>query len=89
MTTGVLIAQIFNGLSLFTILALMGIGLAVVFGLMGVINMAHGELMAFGAFSTYLTSLAFLKFAPGWIDIYFPIGLVVAFSQHGACRSGT
>lgn len=79
MTTGVLISQIFNGLSLFTILALMGIGLAVVFGLMGVINMAHGELMAFGAFSTYLTSLFFLKYAPSLMDIYFPIGLIAAF----------
>lgn len=79
MTTGVLISQIFNGLSLFTILALMGIGLAVVFGLMGVINMAHGELMAFGAFSTYLTSVFFLKYAPSLMDIYFPIGLIAAF----------
>lgn len=79
MTASVLISQVFSGLSLFTILALMGIGLAVVFGLMGVINMAHGELMACGAFSTYLTSLFFLKFAPRLIDIYFPIGLIVSF----------
>jgi urea transport system permease protein len=79
MTASVLISQVFNGLSLFTILALMGIGLAVVFGLMGVINMAHGELMAFGAFSTYLVSQFFLKFAPGLIDIYFPIGLAISF----------
>ena len=41
--------QAFNGLSLFTILVLMALGLAIVFGLMGVINMAHGELMAMGA----------------------------------------
>ena len=80
MTADVLISQVFNGLSLFTILALMAIGLAVVFGLMGVINMAHGELMALGAFMTYLTSQVFLRWAPGLIDIYFPIGLVVAFA---------
>jgi urea transport system permease protein len=73
----------FNGLSLFTILALMAIGLAVVFGLMGVINMAHGELMALGAFMTYLTSEFFLRFLPGMIDLYFPIGLVVAFTATG------
>src|ERR1700733_1630717 len=79
LTADVLISEIFNGLSLFTILALMAIGLAVVFGLMGVINMAHGELMALGAFMTYLTSQCFLRFFPGLIDIYFPIGLVVAF----------
>jgi urea transport system permease protein len=84
LTSAVLITQIFNGLSLFTILALMGSGLAVVFGLMGVINMAHGELMALGAFTTYLTSVFFLRFAPGLIDIYFPIGLVLAFCATGA-----
>jgi urea transport system permease protein len=80
LTADVLITQVFNGLSLFTILALMGIGLAVVFGLMGVINMAHGELMALGAFMTYLTSEFFLKFLPGSIALYFPVGLVVAFA---------
>ena len=50
--------QLFNGISLFSILLLMAIGLAVVFGLMGVINMAHGELMAMGAYTTYLVSVA-------------------------------
>ena len=48
--------QLFNGVSLFSILLLMAIGLAVVFGLMGVINMAHGELMAMGAYITYLVA---------------------------------
>jgi urea transport system permease protein len=80
LTADVLITQMFNGLSLFTILALMAIGLAVVFGLMGVINMAHGELMALGAFMTYLTSEFFLRFFPGSIGFYFPVGLVVAFA---------
>lgn len=42
--------QVFNGISLFSILALMALGLAIVFGLMGVINMAHGELMMLGAY---------------------------------------
>jgi urea transport system permease protein len=58
----------------------MAIGLAVVFGLMGVINMAHGELMALGAFMTYLTSEFFLRFLPDSIGLYFPVGLVVAFA---------
>jgi urea transport system permease protein len=49
--------QAFTGLSIFTILMLMALGLAIVFGLMGVINMAHGELMAMGAYTTYGTSL--------------------------------
>ena len=61
--------QLFNGVSLFSILLLMAIGLAVVFGLMGVINMAHGELMAMGAYITYLVSLGFHRWAPGWMDV--------------------
>ena len=52
--------QVFNGVSLFTILLLMAIGLAIVFGLMGVINMAHGELMALGAYMTYLADGSWL-----------------------------
>jgi urea transport system permease protein len=48
--------QAFTGLSIFTILMLMALGLAIVFGLMGVINMAHGELMAMGAYWTYMSS---------------------------------
>src|SRR5882757_11292179 len=62
MSLDIFLVQVFNGLSLFTVLALMAVGLAIVFGLMGVINMAHGELMALGAFMTYLTSEFFLRF---------------------------
>jgi urea transport system permease protein len=57
----------------------MALGLAIVFGLMGVINMAHGELMALGAYMTYATSLAFGKFLPGLMSVYFLVGIVVAF----------
>jgi urea transport system permease protein len=78
-TADTLILQVFNGLSLFTVLALMAIGLAVVFGLMGVINMAHGELMALGAYMTYLTSVVFLRFLPQFLGAYFIVGLFVAF----------
>ena len=56
MTPEIFAMQAFNGLSLFTILVLMALGLAIVFGLMGVINMAHGELMAMGAYTTYATA---------------------------------
>lgn len=80
MTADILLIQVFNGLSLFTVLALMALGLAVVFGLMGVINMAHGELMALGAYMTYLTSVVFLYAFPQWIGAYFLVGLVVAFA---------
>jgi urea transport system permease protein len=72
--------QAFNGLSLFTILVLMALGLAIVFGLMGVINMAHGELMAMGAYTTYATSLLFERYMPELFDVYFLVGVVLAFA---------
>ena len=59
MTLDILIMQVFSGFSLFSVLVLMALGLTIVFGLMGVINMAHGELMALGAYMTYVTSLVF------------------------------
>lgn len=71
--------QVFNGISLFTILLLMSIGLAIVFGLMGVINMAHGEIMALGAYMTYLTSVAFERYAPQWIGVYLFVAIPFAF----------
>src|SRR5450432_1774577 len=72
--------QAFTGLSIFTILMLMALGLAIVFGLMGVINMAHGELMAMGAYTSYGTALVFDRYLPTLKDIYFLIGIVLAFA---------
>src|SRR6476660_8667964 len=46
--------QGFAGLSLFSVLLLVGLGLAIIFGLMGVINLAHGEFVTIGAFSLAL-----------------------------------
>ena len=80
MTPEILAMQAFNGLSLFTILVLMALGLAIVFGLMGVINMAHGELMAMGAYTTYATSLLFEHYMPGLMPVYFLVGIVFAFA---------
>ena len=71
--------QAFTGLSVFTILMLMALGLAIVFGLMGVINLAHGELMAMGAYTTYGTSLLFESFFPDLMDAYILVGIVLAF----------
>ena len=45
---------LFNGLAIGSVLVLAALGLAVVFGLMGVINMAHGELMMLGAYTTFV-----------------------------------
>lgn len=79
MSLDLVILQLFNGISLFTILFLMAIGLAIVFGLMGVINMAHGELMALGAYVTYLTAVGFEKLFPSLIHIYIFVALLFAF----------
>src|SRR6202022_4348552 len=84
MSLDVFLVQVFNGLSLFTVLALMAIGLAIVFGLMGVINMAHGELMALGAYMTYLTSVAFRRYLPQMMGVYFIVGMIAAFAVTGA-----
>jgi urea transport system permease protein len=79
MSLDIMVMQAFNGLSLFTVLALMALGLAIVFGLMGVINMAHGELMALGAYTTYLTAQIFERFMPGWLGVYLLVAIVLAF----------
>jgi urea transport system permease protein len=79
MTFDIFAMQLFNGLSSFTILLLMALGLAIVFGLMGVINMAHGELMALGAYMTYLTARFFELYLPGLMGIYLFVAIVVAF----------
>ena len=79
MSLDIVVMQAFNGLSLFTVLALMALGLAIVFGLMGVINMAHGELMALGAYTTYLTAQLFERYMPGWLGVYLLVAIVLAF----------
>src|ERR1700733_13506982 len=79
MTLDTLIMQVFGGVSLFTVLVLMALGLAIVFGLMGVINMAHGELMAMGAYTTYATAALFQRVAPRLMSVYFLVGIVLAF----------
>ena len=80
MSFDIVVMQIFNGLSLFTILLLMALGLAIVFGLMGVINMAHGELMALGAYATYLTAQFFARHLPSLMDWYLFAAILFAFS---------
>lgn len=77
--TSILIMQSFSGLSLVSVLLLMSLGLAIIFGLMGVINMAHGELMTIGAYITYLTSLGFSRYLPSLFPIYFFVALFLSF----------
>ncbi|MFC5605600.1 urea ABC transporter permease subunit UrtB [Variovorax soli] len=71
--------QGFAGLSLFAVLLLMGLGLAIIFGQMGVINMAHGEFMAIGAYTIYMAATLTEKLAPGAMAYYFPVAIVLAF----------
>jgi urea transport system permease protein len=78
------IQVIFQGVSLSSILLLMALGLAIIFGLMGVINMAHGELMALGAYTTYVTQGWFQGNAPGAFEYYFLVSLPLSFLVAGA-----
>ncbi|HEY9067444.1 MAG TPA: urea ABC transporter permease subunit UrtB [Burkholderiaceae bacterium] len=71
--------QGFAGLSLFAVLLLMGLGLAIIFGQMGVINMAHGEFMAIGAYTIYLGSHLSGLYAPSFVKYYFPCAILLAF----------
>jgi urea transport system permease protein len=74
------IETIFRGISLSSILLMMALGLAIVFGLMGVINMAHGELMMVGAYATFVTQECFRAwFSPAVFDWYFLMAMPVAF----------
>jgi urea transport system permease protein len=80
----ILAMQGFAGLILFSVFLLMALGLAIIFGQMGVINMAHGEFMILGAYMTYLCSHLCQTYAPGLFVGYFFIAMVVAFIVSGA-----
>jgi urea transport system permease protein len=76
---GELLGQAFSGLSLGSILLLAALGLAITFGLLGVINMAHGEMLMLGAYSTYMVQILFQRFAPDFLSLYPLVALPVAF----------
>ena len=73
------LGAIFSGISLGSILLLVALGLAITYGLMGVINMAHGELMMIGAYATYVVQTLFQKYLPGAFDWYLLASVPVAF----------
>jgi urea transport system permease protein len=70
---------IFTGISLGSILLLVALGLAITYGLMGVINMAHGELMMIGAYATYLVQNLFRQHLPGLFDAYIVVAIPASF----------
>jgi urea transport system permease protein len=80
----ILVMQGFSGLILFSVFLLMALGLAIIFGQMGVINMAHGEFMILGAYMTYLCSHLFEAYLPSLYSGYFFVAMAVAFIASGA-----
>jgi len=78
------IETLFRGISLSSVLLLMALGLAIIFGLMGVINMAHGEFMMLGAYATFLTQEGFKAYLPGGLfDYYFLLAMPCSFLAAG------
>jgi urea transport system permease protein len=71
--------QGFAGLSLFSVLLLMGLGLAIIFGQMGVINMAHGEFMTIGSYTIFMVSTLVHDYVPAFSPYYFFVAIAVAF----------
>lgn len=73
----IFVMQGFSGLSMFTVLLLMALGLAIIFGQMGVINMAHGEFMTIGAYTTVMLSKVAENY--GLVSYYFVFAILLAF----------
>ncbi|MGZ5105969.1 MAG: urea ABC transporter permease subunit UrtB, partial [Usitatibacter sp.] len=75
---------LFSGISLGSILLLAALGLAITYGLMGVINMAHGELIMIGAYTTYVVQNLFRAYAPGAFDWYLALAVPASFAVAAA-----
>ncbi len=78
------IGHVFAGLSLGSVLMLAAIGLAITYGLLGVINMAHGEMIMIGAYAAYVTQSLFRSLAPELFGWYPLAALPIAFAAAGA-----
>ena len=74
-----LITTVFNGVSIGVVLLIVALGLAIVFGLMGVINLAHGELMMLGAYTTFVVQNGFKSLGEGWQDWYIWAAIPLSF----------
>src|SRR6476619_709732 len=73
------LAVVFTGISLGSVLLLVALGLAITYGLMGVINMAHGERTMIGAYTTYVVQNLFRSVWPGAFDAYVIAAIPAAF----------
>jgi urea transport system permease protein len=78
-----LLGYLFNGLSLASVLLIMSIGLAVTFGLMGIINMAHGEMLMLGSYTAYVLQELFIARLPQYLDYYFVLALPLSIVTVG------
>ena len=78
------INNVFQGVSLGSVLLLAAIGLAITFGVMGVINMAHGEMIMIGAYTTYMVQELFRAYLPGFVDWSIVLSVPAAFLLTGA-----
>lgn len=75
-----MIGTLFNGLSLSSIILLTSLGLSITFGLMRVINMAHGEFLMIGAYTTYIVQELFRTYIPeNMFDLYYFAAIIAAF----------
>ena len=77
------VQNVWYGLSLGSVLLLAAIGLAITFGVMGVINMAHGEMVMLGAYTTYVTQQALTAFLPKLADYSLLVAIPAAFIVSG------
>ncbi|MGO9361632.1 MAG: urea ABC transporter permease subunit UrtB [Xanthobacteraceae bacterium] len=82
--SSIFVMQGFAGLILFSVFVLMALGLAIIFGQMGVINMAHGEFMILGAYVTWMTSTFFQAHLPALFSGYFFVAMILAFLASGS-----
>jgi urea transport system permease protein len=74
-----ILGTLFSGLSLGSVLLLAALGLSITFGLMGIINMAHGEMLMLGAYATYVVQTLFRAYLPNFTDGYLLAAVPVAF----------
>ncbi|MBW4649321.1 MAG: urea ABC transporter permease subunit UrtB [Kastovskya adunca ATA6-11-RM4] len=74
-----LLDALLGGISIGTVLLIAALGLAIVFGLMGVINLAHGELMMLGAYTTFVVQNGFRLLGEPWFEVYIIFALPIAF----------
>jgi len=78
-----ILQNVYYGLSLGSVLLLAAVGLAITFGVMGVINMAHGEMVMLGAYTTYVVQQVMHQFAPSWYQANLLFAVPLAFLVSG------